>query len=239
MRRSVVLGTAAIALLGGISLIQRRSATIPAREVFPRGTAAARLRGQETTREPAEVARGILLYAVPPIWIAAGAADWLCHRRSRIEHTSGTPESLMHLLMLAELGVPTLCCMFLEITPPVLALSFAAFFVHQGTALWDLEFAAHQREISPVEQQVHSFLELMPLMTIALLTTLHWPEFRALAPGHARHSALLAVRPREKPLPAGYVLGLLGAITLLNGLPYLEEVLRCWRAARSRDRGYG
>ena len=37
-----------------------------------------------------------------------GLRRWLCHRRADIEHTAGAPESLLHLVMFAELGVPLL-----------------------------------------------------------------------------------------------------------------------------------
>jgi hypothetical protein len=33
-----------------------------------------------------------------PIWVLAGVADYLWHRRTRIETTSGTEESLTHTL---------------------------------------------------------------------------------------------------------------------------------------------
>jgi hypothetical protein len=48
----------------------------------------------------------ILMYFLLPIWLAAGFADWLCHRASHIEFTTGAKESLIHLLMFVELGVP-------------------------------------------------------------------------------------------------------------------------------------
>ena len=39
-----------------------------------------------------ELLTGILLYGVLPLWVAAGFADYLCHRRTRIEATSGIVE---------------------------------------------------------------------------------------------------------------------------------------------------
>lgn len=42
------------------------------------------------------------------VWLVAGFADWLCHRASHIESTTGAKESLIHLLMFAEVGVPLL-----------------------------------------------------------------------------------------------------------------------------------
>lgn len=107
-----------------------------------------------------ETARRLLLYAVPPAWIAAGLADWLCHRATRIEDTAGAKESLIHLLMQAEFGVPVLLTLFCEITPPVIASELAAFVAHEATVYWDLKYTTPRREISPIEQQVHGYLEL-------------------------------------------------------------------------------
>src|SRR5205085_3562451 len=55
-----------------------------------------------------EVAELVLLYFILPLWLAAGFADYLCHRASRIEITSGYKESLIHLLMFSEVAVPLL-----------------------------------------------------------------------------------------------------------------------------------
>jgi hypothetical protein len=77
-----------------------------------------------------QAARFSVLYVRPPIWLAAALADWLCHRRSRIEETSGVKESLIHILMLTEMGLPVLAVVFLEITSPILLLMAAALLVH-------------------------------------------------------------------------------------------------------------
>src|SRR3954453_13717014 len=103
-----------------------------------------------------ETARRLLLYAVPPAWIAAGLADWVCHRATRIEETSGEKESLIHLLIQAEFGVPVLLTLFCEITPPVIASEIAAFVAHEATVYWDLTYTAPRRDTGPFEQQVHS-----------------------------------------------------------------------------------
>jgi hypothetical protein len=54
----------------------------------------------------------LLTYVLLPIWILAGFVDYLCHRASNIEHTSGTKESAAHWLMLAEIGVPLIAAVF-------------------------------------------------------------------------------------------------------------------------------
>jgi hypothetical protein len=55
----------------------------------------------------------VLLYFILPLWLAAGFADYLCHRASNIELTSGYKESLIHLLMFSEIAVPLLAAIFL------------------------------------------------------------------------------------------------------------------------------
>jgi hypothetical protein len=94
----------------------------------------------------------LLLYAEPLAWIAAGFADWLCHRATRIETTAGAKESLIHLLMQAEFGVPVLLTLFCEMTPPVIPSEIAAFFGNEATVYWDLKYTVPRRDIAPVEQ---------------------------------------------------------------------------------------
>ena len=80
----------------------------------------------------------ILMYFILPLWLAAGFADWLCHRASHIETTTGAKESLLHLLMFAEIGLPLLAAMFLEINGLIIAFMILMFLVHEATALWDV-----------------------------------------------------------------------------------------------------
>ena len=60
------------------------------------------------------------MYFVLPLWLAAGFADYLCHRAAHIERTSGAKESLLHLLQFGEMAVAVLAAMFLEINALVL-----------------------------------------------------------------------------------------------------------------------
>src|SRR3954466_12313467 len=101
-----------------------------------------------------EAAVSVLLCFILPLWLAAGFADYLCHRASRIEMTSGYKESLIHLLMFSEVAVPLLAAIFFEINALVIALMIAGFVAHQLTALWDVTFANDRRYVSPFEQQV-------------------------------------------------------------------------------------
>src|SRR5690348_11308570 len=69
---------------------------------------------QGTPMDPT-AAQSILMYFVLPLWVAAGFADYLCHRAAHIEDTSGPKESVLHLLQFAEMAVPTLAAIFLEV----------------------------------------------------------------------------------------------------------------------------
>jgi hypothetical protein len=169
-----------------------------------------------------------LMYFIVPLWLAAGVADWICHRRSGIEHTSGPKESLIHILMLVEMGVPVLAGIFLQVNALVFALMLAAFFLHEATALWDVTYAIKTRTVIPAEQHVHSFLEMLPLMAISIMVLLHWNQFAALF-GMGPEHADWALRIKESPLPRKYVLWLMGAIAVFELLPYMEELRRTWR----------
>jgi hypothetical protein len=63
-----------------------------------------------------------LMYIIMPVWSLAGFLDWLWHRQTKIETTSGAKESVMHLIMMAEAGIPILTGLFLEMNAGALAL---------------------------------------------------------------------------------------------------------------------
>ncbi|MEI2417383.1 diguanylate cyclase [Orrella sp. JC864] len=182
-----------------------------------------------------EAAQAILLWFVVPMWLAAGFADWLCHRHTRIEATSGTKESLIHLLMFAQMGVPVLCGLFLQVNAGILALMVAVFLLHEATVMWDLRVANAARPVLPLEQKIHSYLELLPLAALCLLITLHWTQWQALF--GMGEPADFGLRLKDRPLPAGYLAAVCMAALLLIVLPFCEETWRCLRHARRRDAG--
>ncbi|MEU0108438.1 diguanylate cyclase [Streptomyces sp. NPDC006251] len=175
-------------------------------------------------------ARRWLIGAVMPLWLGAGVADWYQHRRTRIEATAGTRESAMHALMLAEAGVPVTLGLLCEVNAGVLATSAGALGAHSATAAWDVRYADQRRRIAPIEQHIHSVLEVVPLMATSLLAVLHWDQARALV-GQDSHRPDFRLRlKRRDPLSARARAGLLGAFVLCGALPYAEEMWRCWRA---------
>jgi hypothetical protein len=162
-----------------------------------------------------------------PIWLIAGFADYLLHRRSKIETTSGTHESLIHLLMMTETGIPILMGLLLEINSSVILLSMLSLIMHELTSYWDLHYTVERRKVIPLEQMVHSFLEMLPFTAFSFITCLHWDQFLAVFKKPAKLSDF-SLKLKEPPLPALYITGLLSAVALLVALPYLEELVRCF-----------
>ncbi|MCA0025132.1 MULTISPECIES: diguanylate cyclase [unclassified Mesorhizobium] len=171
----------------------------------------------------------ILMYFLLPIWLAAGFADWLCHRASHIESTTGAKESLIHLLMFAEVGIPLLAAMFLDVNAPIILIMIVTFFVHEATAMWDVSYATTARTVTPIEQHVHSFLEMIPLMGLVSVISLHWGQFLALF-GAGTETARFELVWKSQQLPVTYIACVMAVILIFELLPYLEELVRGLRA---------
>lgn len=180
--------------------------------------------------ETGEILRGMLMYFVLPLWLAAGFADYLCHRAAQIEHTSGAKESALHLLQFAEMAVPVLAALFLEITSAVIVIMIVCLILHQATAIWDVSYADATREVTPTEQHVHSVLEMLPLLGLLLVVALHWGAFAALF-GAGTPDFSLRFKPEQ--LPVAYIATVLALVALFEVLPYLEELARTLRHARA------
>ncbi|MEU2927021.1 diguanylate cyclase [Streptomyces sp. NPDC007251] len=176
-----------------------------------------------------------LLYGLLPGWFAPGLADWAMHRRTRIEETVGTKESVIHALMMAEVGVPIMLTLRYRVNPRLLSLLLAGALVHEATALWDVRTAVDSdREVRPAEQHIHSFLESLPFGALASLMCLHADQVRSLVRGGEGDPDAWRLLPRRRPLSPGYLAGIGLAVGLCVVLPYGEELLRCRRAARER-----
>jgi hypothetical protein len=174
----------------------------------------------------------ILMYFIVPLWLLAGFADWLCHRASHIEKTAGVKESALHLLQFAEIGLGLLAALLLEINAGIIAFMIIVFFVHEATAFWDVSYAVSERQVTPVEQLIHSFLEIIPLIAIVCLSALHWSQFQALF-GFGSENARFTLNWKAQPIPLPYVVALMISVLLLAVIPYAEELYRGVRARRS------
>jgi hypothetical protein len=173
----------------------------------------------------------ILSAVVFPLLVAAGLADWACHRATRISVTSGLRENLLHWVMFVELGVGTLAVALLEINAGVLLLVLAVFLVHEATVWVDLRFTQPRRVIPPIEQMVHSLQEILPLAALLLLAALAWEQALAIV-GAGTEQPDYALRWKDVPLPLPLLLGGAIAVGLLNVLPLAQETAACVRARR-------
>jgi hypothetical protein len=82
--------------------------------------------------------------------------------------------------MFTQVGIPLLAAMFLEVNALIIAAMLATFLIHEETALWDVSYATTARTVTPIDQHVHSFLEMIPLMAIVCVVSIHWSQFLAL-----------------------------------------------------------
>jgi hypothetical protein len=183
-------------------------------------------------------AQTILMYVILPLWLVAGFADYLCHRASHIERTSGPKESLLHLLQFAEMAVPTLAAIFLDINALIILIMIVALVLHEATAIWDVRYAYETRTVTPTEQHVHSFLEMLPLMGLLIIITLYPGQFLALF-GLGSEAADFGMRLKQPPLPTLYVTVMLSLVLLFDVLPYFEELVRTLRHRSKATTGTG
>jgi hypothetical protein len=172
-----------------------------------------------------------VLFVMLPLWIVPGVLDWYWHKSTDIEHTAGIEESIIHSLMMTQVGVPIFAGLLFEVNPLLLTTMFGALVVHSATAIWDVAYAVNHREVKTREQHTHSFLEILPLMAVSFMVCLHGPATHRLLTGQTRADdwKLRWKRPR---LPFGYLAAMAGVIAVGIALPYGNELWRCWRARR-------
>jgi len=164
------------------------------------------------------------MYAVVPLWFAAGMADYLCHRRAGIERTSGPKESLLHLVQFAQAGAALLAALFLVCNAIVLAFMVVCCVAHQATSIWDVGYANETRQVTATEQHVHAVLEAALPVTIGIAAVMDWPALRS----------GLEVAWRVPPMPVWYIAALaLAAATA--AVAYVEELLRTLRGRATPD----
>ena len=177
----------------------------------------------------------ILVYVVLPLWVMAGFFDYLCHRASAMVCATGPRESLLHWLMLAEVGVPLCMAIFFRINALVLGVMLFCLIAHEVTGYIDLRFAMATRRVTVLEHQIHSALEILPLTAILLVMILHWPQTLALF-GQGQQHADFSLGPKQLPR-WGEVVPPFSAFLLFSLVPYVEELWRGLHARQSRSKG--
>jgi hypothetical protein len=188
------------------------------------------------TRRNDDPMRKLMVYLMMPAWLGGGLVDYLLHRRSKIETTSGFSEALIHSAMMTEVAPVILAGLFLEVNAGAIALMLAATAAHEGTAIWDTFFTTPRRVIDSAEQHTHSLLEMVPICITAAAITMHWDQFLSLL-GQGRGPANIELRWKHPRVPARDIGLVLGAMGLLGALPHMDELRRCWRAEQEGRTG--
>lgn len=165
----------------------------------------------------------ILLWGALPLWILAGFVDWLRHRHSRIELTSGAPEAALHVVGYVLTALPVLLGLYFEIGALVLTLMGVCVVVHLVLAWIDTGYTQPRRTIGAVEQAAHPFLELLPVFAFAVVAALQLDAWLGASSAEA-----WMLRSRAEPLPRAVAVGV--TLALIPGLVLtIEEYARCAR----------
>lgn len=136
--------------------------------------------------------KALLLWGIYPLWLLAGAGDYLCHRRTDIEHSSGSGESWFHLLQFLTLLVAFGAALLLEQNAVVFGVMVFAVLTHSVLAHMDVSYTDGRRYISPLEQHIHGFMDVLPLVAVAFSKS--WCGHAAIAP-----SVSAVIRPAWRP----------------------------------------
>jgi hypothetical protein len=166
----------------------------------------------------------LIAYGFYPAWLIAGAFDYLCHRRSAIERTSGFGESLYHVAQLATIAIIVLGIAVFAGSMTMFAVVVAAVLTHTALSYFDVRFTERRRYISPLEQHVHAVLDVLPIVAVALWIVLEWPGA----------AGAWQVRLRTPMLGTIEIVAILVSVFVVAGGPVLEELWRTSRAARTR-----
>ncbi len=158
---------------------------------------------------------GLLVFGLFPAWMLAGLLDYICHRRTQIENTSGRAESRFHIAQFLTLGFALTLSTVLSFSSSVLAAVTLLVVVHTALAFADTWYTEQHRLILPFEQMIHDFMDLLPVIAVCILVAINWPLI-------ANHS----IQWRRGDTTALHAAILLGSYWILSGGLVLEEWLR-------------
>ena len=177
----------------------------------------------------------LILYGLLPLWGIAGLADWFCHRASKIEHTSGLKESLIHSAMGIQLGIPIVLCLVFRINVAIMLICLVMWLLHEVVAHWDVHYSAPLRKITIWEVHVHNYMATVPLYLLMLIVVLNWDV--ALRTVTLQWDGLLEWQWMSKPHGSStYLRGYLAFMAVLCVVPYADEHLRCLRVRLAQQR---
>lgn len=103
-----------------------------------------------------------LAYVVYLVWLCFGCVDFAIHRRTDLPLTSGLRESTLHGFQLLIAGSGVLLWAAFDSSWAVVALLGCLAAVHAAAAYADTVVAVQKRPVTPLEQHVHSVLDIAP-----------------------------------------------------------------------------
>ena len=165
-----------------------------------------------------------LVYCGYLAWLSAGLGDFLCHRHTDLPRTSGLAESVAHLLQVGLLGLAILVGFVFEPGRSILLVLAGVVAVHAVIGYRDTRITFQRRRVVlPVEQHLHSVLDVAPIAALAWFATQGWP---GVVDGHWD----IRLRTPAAPLPAWVAVFLPAAVLCVT--PALMEFVAASRAHR-------
>ena len=158
------------------------------------------------------------------VWLSAGLGDFISHWRTDLPRTSGVAESTTHLVQLGVLGTAVLLVLAFETGKSIALLLFVLVIAHAIVGYVDTRIAfGRRRTILPIEQHLHSVLDMAPIVFFAWLMI----SSRASITNGEWNIAL-----RSPALPVAVWLCVLLPAVVLCIVPALVEFRAAWKAMR-------
>ena len=155
-------------------------------------------------------------------WLVAGAIDYLCHRRTNIELTSGATESWLHIAQFVTVAAALGCAVLMRPSPASLFAIVALILTHTVLAFIDVSYTDGRRRITPVEQHAHGFLLVVPIVAVVLFAIQHWSEVLSRT---WRLQWVAEIEPAALWLVFGFC--------VIAGVPVAEELARTLRNGKA------
>jgi hypothetical protein len=171
----------------------------------------------------ADLQYALVIYGFYPLWLIAGAVDYFCHRHSAIHATSGIKESHLHVAQFVCIALIIGVMAKFSVHGAILVLLALLVSAHTFLSYVDVRFTQPRRYISVVEQHAHGFLDVLPLVAVAVIAVADLQTATGEGWVNLRQPAL-----------ASWQLSWLLLSVVLAGSPVLEEWLRVARST-SRD----
>lgn len=165
-----------------------------------------------------------LLYGAYLIWLVAGLGDFIMHWRTNLRLTSGVAESAAHLVQLVLLGTGIVLGLAFDIGPTIAVLLALIVAAHACVGYLDSRVAfGNRRTLYPVEQHLHSILDMAPIISLGVLLALTWPA--VVAGDHGWMPVL-----RQPALPFAVWFWVIAPAVVLCVVPALLEFRAAWKS---------